>query len=244
MTAPTRRGLLICLVLGLITLPVELLLVPVARVPGAAQAASAWAADQRADDLRAASQQIDAYPTVYRRAIMSALTPADRSGAWRAHFRRFLAAHPELTAAQRAVVEDAIAIATPDALGRADAETRTRISALFNQARDVFGNDTANALFVTLGTEQSVRADILPLRQRLADRVRSWRVANASSPDCNCNSDVDTCTVWPESDWLECSERYACEFDTTWPMCGPFWSWACNGWCRVVTWPGGENNLN
>ena len=88
MTAPTRRGLLICLVLGLITLPVELLLVPVARVPGAAQAADAWAADQQPDYLRAASQQIDAYPSVYRRAIMAALTPADRSDAWRAHFRQ------------------------------------------------------------------------------------------------------------------------------------------------------------
>jgi hypothetical protein len=243
MTAPTRRGLLICLVLGLITLPVELLLVPVARVPGAAQAADLWAADQTADDLRTASQQIDAYPAVYRRAIMSALTPVDRSEAWRAHFRRYLAAHPELTAPQRAVIEDAIAIATPAALGRADADTRERISTLFNQARDVFGKDTANTLFVTLGTEQSVRADILPLRQRLADRVRSWRVANAGSPDCNCNTDVDTCTVWPESEWLECSERYACEFDLSWPMCGPLWSWACNGWCRVVIWPG-ENNLN
>ena len=244
MTAPTRRGLLICVVLGLITLPVELLLVPVARVPGAAQAADLWAADQQPEYLRAASQQIDAYPSVYRRAIMSALTPADRSEAWRAHFRRYLSAHPELTAPQRAVIADAIAIATPEALGRPDAGTRARISALFNHARDVLGNDTANTLFVSLGTPQSVRADILPLRQRIADQVRSWRVANASGPDCNCNTDVDTCTVWPESQWLECSERYACEFDLSWPMCGPLWSWACNGWCRVVIWPDGENNLN
>lgn len=244
MTAPTRRGLLICFVLGLITLPVELLLVPVARVPGAAQAADLWAADQTPATLRAASQQIDAYPSVYRRAIMSALAPQDRSDAWRAHFRRYLEAHPELTTPQRAVIEDAIAIATPEALGRADAETRTRISALFNHAREVLGTDTANTLFVTLGSEQSVRADILPLRQRIADRVRSWRVANASSPDCNCNTDVDTCTVWPESDWLECSEMYSCEFDVSWPMCGPLWSWACNGWCRVVIWPNGDLNLN
>jgi hypothetical protein len=135
------------------------------------------------------------------------------------------------------VIEDAIALATPAALGAADTATRERISTLFNEAREALGKDVANALFVTLGTEQSVRADVLPLRQRIADRVRSWRVANADSPDCNCNTDIDTCTTWPEPEWLECSEMYSCEFDLTWPMCGPLWSWACNGWCRVVIWP-------
>ena len=237
MTARTRRGLLICIVLGLITLPVELLLVPVARVPGATQAAELWAADQPLVDLRAASHQIEAYPAVYRRAIMSALSPADRSEAWRSHFRRYLDANPELTAPQRTVIEDAIALATPEALGTADTQTRERISVLFNQARDVLGKDAANLLFVSLGSEQSVRADILPLRQRIADRMRSWRVANASEPDCNCNTDIDTCTVWPEPEWLECSEMYSCDFDVKWPMCGPLWSWACNGWCRLVIWP-------
>jgi hypothetical protein len=242
MTARTRRGLLICFVLGLITLPVELLLVPVARVPDASKAAELWAADQPAADLRAAAHQIDAYPSTYRRAIMSALTPADRSDAWRLHFRRYLEAHPELTAPQRAVIEEAIAIATPEAFSGAGTATRERISALFNQAREQLGKETANTLFVSLGSPQSVRAGVLPLRQRIADRVRSWRVANASDPDCNCNTDIDTCTVWPESDWLECSEMYSCNFDVKWPMCGPLWSWACNGWCRVVIWP--ENNLN
>jgi hypothetical protein len=242
MTARTRRGLVISAVLGLIILPVELLLVPVARIPNASQAADAWAQDQARDDLRAAAHQIDAYPSAYRRAIMSALTPAERSDAWRSHFRRYLDAHPALTAPERRVIEGAIAIATPAALGAADTATRERISALFNEAREVLGTDVANTLFVTLGTEQSVRADVLPLRQRIADRVRSWRVANADSPDCNCNSDIDTCTVWPEPEWLECSEMYACEFDLTWPMCGPLWSWACNGWCRVVNWPDIELN--
>jgi hypothetical protein len=237
MTARTRRGLTICVVLGLIILPVELLLVPVARIPNATQAADAWAQEQSRADLRAASRQIDAYPATYRRAIMSALAPADRSEAWRSHFRRYAEAHPELTGAQRRVIEDAIALATPAALGAADTATRERISTLFNEAREALGKDVANALFVTLGTEQSVRADVLPLRQRIADRVRSWRVANADSPDCNCNTDIDTCTTWPEPEWLECSEMYSCEFDLTWPMCGPLWSWACNGWCRVVIWP-------
>ena len=213
-------------------------------MPHASQAADAWAHDQSRDDLRTAAHRIDAYPSAYRRAIMSALTPAERSEAWRSHFRRYLAAHPELTAAQRRVIEDGIAIATPAALGTADTATRERISALFNEAREVLGKDVANALFVTLGTEHSVRADILPLRQRIADRVRSWRVANADSPDCNCNTDIDTCTIWPESEWLDCSEMYSCEFDLSWPMCGPLWSWACNGWCRIVIWPDIDLNLN
>ena len=47
---------------------------------------------------------------------------------------------------------------------------------------------------------------------------------------------MDTCDLVPDP-WLQCSELYSCNFDLNWPMCGPFWSWACTGWCKIIRWP-------
>ena len=94
---------------------------------------------------------------------------------------------------------------------------------------DVLGKDAASELLVTLGPADPGALNALPLRQRLADSVRSWRVTSARRTDCNCNIDIDTCDIGME-DWLQCSELFTCDFDLSWPMCGPLWSWACTGW--------------
>ena len=70
MSSRTRVRLMIGLVLGLITVPAEALLLPIARTPDAAVAAREWADDLSTEELQSASLQIDAYPQVYRRAIM------------------------------------------------------------------------------------------------------------------------------------------------------------------------------
>jgi hypothetical protein len=69
-------------------------------------------------------------------------------------------------------------------------------------------------------------------------------VASAQEPgagDCNCNIEIDTCDLMPNP-WLKCSELYSCNFDLDWPMCGPLWSWACTGWCKVTRWPWDSDN--
>ena len=95
---------------------------------------------------------------------------------------------------------------------------------------------------MTLGPKQSLKANALPLRQQLADNLRSWRVVRASEDpiECNCNIEIDTCDLMPNP-WLACSELYTCEFDQTWPMCGPLWSWACTGWCKIIRNPWEQN---
>jgi hypothetical protein len=238
MTARTRRRLLLCLVLGAITLPVELLLLPVARTPDARQAADAWVAGLSPAELRDATGQIDAYPALYRRALMGALTAEDRARVWRGQFQRFLDAHRELTSEQRAVVSGAMALITPEAFRPPlSPELQAKITASFDEATRVLPGQAAKELFVTLGPKEATNASALPLSQRLADRIRSWRVTSADGGDCNCNVDIDTCDIWPEPDWLQCSEQYTCDMDLSWPMCGPLWSWACTGWCRVLIWP-------
>jgi hypothetical protein len=240
MTASTRSKLMMCLVIGLITLPAEALLLPVARTPNAVVAAAEWAASLDPTELRAAAANIDAYPSHYRRAIMSGLSPADRADAWRAFFRNHLESNPSLTKDQVAVLNEAMALATPDAfVAPVRADLKERIGQVFGKAQKTMGKVTATELFVTLGPKELSRANALPLTQRIADSVRSWRVVAAQSeplPDCQCNIEIDTCDLMPDP-WLKCSEQYACEFDLDWPMCGPLWSWACTGWCKVIRWP-------
>lgn len=237
MTNRTRRRLTFCLVLALLTLPAEALLFPVALTPDPRVAAENWVDSLSPDALHAASRNIQNYPALYRRAIMADLEPVDRSDVWRAHFNRYLTTHPNLTAEQRTVVNEAIAIATPDVFAPpVSAEVRDRVGKLFAKATKVLGPADAGELFVSLGPKVLKTASALPLRQRIGDRVRSWRVAQADFPDCNCNIEIDTCDLVPDP-WLQCSEIYTCNFDLNWPMCGPLWCWACTGWCKIIRWP-------
>lgn len=237
MTARTRGRVMLCLILGLVTLPAEAILLPVARTPNPAVAADEWVERLTADEVRAAADDIDAYPLVYRRSIMSQLDPQDRAEVWRAYMQRFLRRERSLTQPQVEVLQRALALMTSESFTPPLAsDTREQITAVFEDALALLGPKTTNELFVTLGPKQLTRASALPWTQQLADRVRSWRVADARIPDCNCNIDIDTCDISFDP-WLQCSEIYSCEFDLDWPMCGPLWSWACTGWCKIIKWP-------
>lgn len=236
MTARTRRRLTFSVVLALLVVPVETWLVPVARTPNQQQAAFEWAATLSAADATQASDQIEHFPPVYRRALMSVLSADNRSAVWRAHFQKYLLSHPNLTPAQLALLQDAIDVAGPGAFAPpVNEDIKTRIGKDFNQAIVLLGPVDAADLFVTLGPK-TVASNALPFRQQIADRIRAWRVVNADYPDCNCNIDIDTCDIEPDP-WLQCSELYTCNFILSWPMCGPLWSWACTGWCKIIQWP-------
>jgi hypothetical protein len=240
MTARTRRRLIFCVVLAAIALPVELLLLPVARTPNAGDAAVRYVSSLSASELQQATSRIDQYPALYRRALMGALTAEDRARVWRSQFQKFLDVHQELTSEQRAVVTGAMALITAEAFQPPlSTDLQAKITAAFDQATKVLPGQAAKELFVTLGPKEPANASALPLSERLANRVRAWRVASADGGDCNCNVEIDTCDIWPEPDWLQCSELYTCDMDLSWPMCGPLWSWACTGWCRVLIFEGG-----
>ena len=235
----TRHRLTFSLVLALLVLPVETILVPVARTPDQRVAAAQWAATLSAADAQQASDQIEDYPAVYRRALMGVLGPDNRALVWRAHFRKYLRTHPDLTPAQVALIQDAIDVATPGAFAPPlSDDIKERIGSIFKQATALLGPEDTTDLFVNLGPKNP-RRNALSVVQQVADRVRTWRVVSAEYPDCNCNIDIDTCDLVPDP-WLECSELYTCNFDLDWPMCGPLWSWACTGWCKIIRWPGKE----
>jgi hypothetical protein len=237
MTPAVRRKLTLCLVIAVLALPIEAILIPVAWNPDPDGAAAEWVDGLAPADLQLAASDIDRYPARYRRALMSALTPADRADAWRAQFDRYVSSHPALTADELAVIEQARALLTAETFTPPlSQELRAEIDATFSRTIEVLGEEAARDLFVNLGPADPGSDNALPVRQRLADSVRSWRIASARRTDCNCNIDIDTCDIGPDP-WLACSELYTCDFDLSWPMCGPFWSWACTGWCRVIEWP-------
>ena len=234
MTSRTRGRLTLCVVLGLLILPVEALLLPVARTPNPVEAAMDWASVRSSEEIAAAARDIDAYPATYRRAIMRQMTPVERSTAWREYFTRYKTQHTNLTPAQVSLIDEAITLASADALGTTPSvEKREQIKQVFTRAIELFGTKGADELFVSMGPKTLTRANALPMMQQLADRVRSWRVVAAEVPDCNCNVDIDLCDLEPDP-WLQCSEQYTCGFDLDWPMCGPLWSWACTGWCKMI----------
>jgi len=238
MTSRTRGRLLICLILGLIVLPVEALILPVAMTPDPVEAAREFTAAMTPEEVSAAAAVIDAYPAAYRRAIMQELPVDARADVWRGRFQAYLSSHPDLTPSQASVVRDAMALVSPELFSTSvDASVRDRVGVVFRRAVTELGPRAANELFVTLGPTVLSRPNALPLAQRLADRVRSWRTASAQdTPDCTCNMTMDVCDLVPDP-WLVCSEMYDCNIDTSWPMCGPFWSWACTGWCKMTRFP-------
>ena len=238
MTTQTRNRVMVFFILGLITLPAEAFLLPIARMPSRDAAAMAWSASLSPARLEAAGVEIDAYPPVYRRALMRAMDPDNRSAAWRSFLRRYVRQHPELSKEQIALLEEAAELASSSAFAPPLApDVREQISHLYNRALTTLGPGMTEELFVTLGPKTLDGTNALPLLQQAADKLRSWGVAQAEYVDCNCNVDIDTCDIsWDP--WLQCSEMYTCAFDLDWPMCGPFWSWACTGWCKIIRWPG------
>jgi len=180
MISRTRSRVKFCLILGLLTLPAEALLLPVARTPKADEAALEWAADLSPQQLRGAGDEIDAYPLVYRKALLTQMSAEDRSDVWRKFLRRFLREHRDLTREQIVFVDESIELLSSDAFDPPLApDLKEQISKMFNEAIVVLGNQNAEELFVTLGPKKLQRASAVPFMQRLGDKIRGWGVVDA-----------------------------------------------------------------
>jgi diadenosine tetraphosphatase ApaH/serine/threonine PP2A family protein phosphatase len=230
-TTRTRRRLILCALLAIFTLPAEALVMPVLRNPDPAVAARGWVASLGADQLQQASFDIHAYPYLYRRALMAALSPEERAQVWQRHFRDFLNAHPDLDGAQRGLISRAVALSTPDVFSGSPAPgyVQDQLTAAYVAAMTLLGKATARELFIRLGPDPG-SSDELPLSVRVSDALRSYFVAHAGeTPDCDC-ADVHDCDVPSRA---ACSEAVSCTADTDYPMCGPLWCYACTGTCQV-----------
>jgi hypothetical protein len=171
-------------------------------------AARAWVADNL-DRLPRTYDAVVDHPMAYRRAIWDASAPAVRSRLWVTQFSRYQAAHPDVTAAQRAVLADAIKLASDEAVFADGRAVDARVPALRAAALAAFDRTEGKALFAVLGPDEkrdtALRADV-----------------------CNC--------AWEDS-WCEDPPTGGCEYarcrcQFTSSGCGTLWRYACNGFCK------------
>jgi hypothetical protein len=226
MTVRTKRRVLVCLVVLAVTLPVELVLLQALAAPSEKEAITQWVASLSPEDLETASQDIQFYPVRYRKGIMRALTPAQRSFVWRAHIVAYLLAHPELDEATQLTLGAAIVAASPDALSNPTTESRERIRAVAEQLVVLIGRDQTNFLLYRLGPSDGMSASIEPLSHKVAGFVRGLATAFAEEGGCDCS------TEWGCDIGARCDGTLSCTVDNDWPACGWLWSDPCNGLCR------------
>jgi hypothetical protein len=218
-----RRRLLFALLVLLLTVPAESVLLRVLAATSDSQAASQWASSLSSSGLQAAAAQIEAYPFLYRRAIMTALTSQDRATVWQHHLQKYLDAHSELSAEAVGLLWAAIPLITPDAVsGAGDNGDLHEVAAAI---RTLLGGDAANELLFRLGPKDLQTASALPILERVANLVRHELTATARAGDCDCS------TSWGCDSNSQCGGDSGCTPDTTWPMCGLLWSDPCDGAC-------------
>ena len=156
--------------------------------------------------------QLSELSKVERNASFSLMTAEDKSSMWRVHFRLNLARHPEWTEKQRAIVLEAVAMATPDLYKEVPKDnTWTRLVEepvrLFTQrALLVFSKQEGAALFSQLG---------------LNEQSESNHAQPSTAKSCTCSQESDWCTYQCAS--TECTVL-------TWG-CGTLGIYACNGKC-------------
>lgn len=165
-----------------------------------AAAADAWVT-AHAGRLPDRYDDVVKLPLAHRRAVHAALPPAARSRLWVEHIDRFSSARPDMTARQRAVVEQVRATAADVRTFQRAPQRRQGEDVLTDKAVGAFGQADATQLLATLGP-----AEVQGL------------------PDCECSTGSDKCSS-SSCIWVENSCAY------TSSGCGNFWLWSCDGFC-------------
>ena len=144
----------------------------------------------------------------YRRAIYTELPPAVRSQLWVDQLNRFRSVHPQLSADQTAVIDDAIVILSGESAF--EPANRSGLEQIIEQHREsaiaAFGRNEANDLFGTLGPPDE-----------------SFKSARRG--DCVCHHRDDA--FCPSGQ--VCQETDACKFRAE--GCGWWWEQPCDGLC-------------
>lgn len=226
MTQRTRRRVFLALLVAALTMPVESVLLRALAAPDQATAAQQFASSLGAYDLSAAAGQVQAYPFLYRRAIMRSLSPDLRAFVWRLHIQMYIQIHPELDDDAVGLLQYASSLITPDVMSGVNGGS-PEVNAVAAQIQATLGRDVADYLLYRLGPPdtQIASASVLPIREQLANFVRREFVALAFGGDCDCATD------WG-CDGGTCDGGSGCAPDTTWPMCGWLWNETCDGTCR------------
>ena len=169
-------------------------------------------AEQRERSLGAIYDGLSALSCGQRRVAYSGYSREQQLALWTLHLEKFLASHPDLTGAQRAVVGEGLAMIASGALDRIeDPATTSVVQAFKERAQLQFDADTFKDAFVRLGGRRDSASGA-----RRPDLVQTLLV-----PFCNCDQ-IEDCGGNHCSFTRPCWEVVAC---------GPFGMDYCLGLC-------------
>ncbi|MET9915148.1 bacteriocin fulvocin C-related protein [Streptomyces sp. NPDC006476] len=186
--------------------------------------------------LPTAYEDFVSYPMPYRRAIFAVSPPAVRTALWAKHFEDYRKAHPGLSPAQVAVIDDAAQLA-PRVITTGKNRDLRALRALAATAVSLFGAQEARALLGTLGPRELPHESARTAPQlfsqvssQMSSRAAGGTLApsgaawwcEATGPDCDTNCEAITgCSD------ATCYGPCVCSSSG----CGDLWLDSCNGLC-------------
>lgn len=217
MKRTTLYGLSLILTLGVLASATAL-----AQGQCPAEIAEKWA-ESNSENLPSSFEKIAELPLAYRKAVYRRLSHDTRSELWRQQFEYYLDNY-ELTDAQKAVLFDALELATPAAFTKLNTgKVPAWLISLEQRAREAFGSEQTRLIFGRIGRPES------EIRYYV-DRPHS---------DLNPTSTMKAVTACSCSDASDyCSGGFTCESGSGGctrieDECGTFWVYDCDGLCEL-----------
>ena len=177
-----------------------------------------------------------------RAAQVRELPAAVQSDLWTKHLLTSLAEHPEFTEVQRAVIQEALSLLTPQLFAIEPSDPRRAelvdqpLDRLRIRARAAFDSRVARELFTQMGP--AVRnVEYKPPSSRMIwggqPKLPRWTrlpVGSNNYPTCECSVLSDWCSDWSGLGRIFCGQTGGCYFTSS--GCGALFRYACNGMCR------------
>ncbi|MGW3998474.1 bacteriocin fulvocin C-related protein [Amycolatopsis sp. NPDC004772] len=181
----------------------------------------------RAGRLPQTYDEVTALPMADRRAVVGALTPRNRSNLWVEQIVRYRKSHPNLSAEQASVLDQASALAAVESVFQPKAIEEPAIEKQLQELQRVaiaaFGKEEAGRILATLGTADAGTS--------ASPQAQSLPLAGGGPLSCNCSQESDFCAI-------ACLPCQGCQGNPTrgvcvagYPGCGLFYDYACDGMC-------------
>jgi hypothetical protein len=153
-----------------------------------------------------------------QKAYYRTLSPAEKAALWRTHISQ-TAAGLILTAAQKAIVNEAYSMLTAENFGNTDALRSNNQYIIWQQKMfEAFERSVAYSLFASMNGAG-------------VGKGRDPRPNFAADPDCACSDESDWCNVGTGGTRFYCKTG-GCKVVPK--DCGTLWRYDCNGGCAWV----------
>lgn len=191
--------------------------------------AAALPSDAATEDVSYLYEMLLREPISSRSRQLSALPGATQAAIWARHLTRALAQHPEFSAAQRAVIQEALTVLTPQMFLIDSEDPRWAMQVdmplriLTQHARALFPLSLAREIFAQLGPDDAVQSMESCTFDQPSQSVRRPVKRLDALPDCSCSSVSDYCGLM-----FHCVNG-----GCTWTHhgCGTFFVYGCTGQC-------------